>query len=45
VSTVLGLLGAVVFVVCVIVFAAAVTGLVVRLTPSRKPASRQTDAA
>jgi flagellar biogenesis protein FliO len=45
VSTALGLLGIVVFVVCVIAFAAGVTWLVVRLSPSRKPASQSTDSA
>jgi hypothetical protein len=45
VSTALGLLGIVVFVVCVIAFAAGVTWLVVRLSPTRKPADQPTDAA
>jgi hypothetical protein len=35
VDTVLGLIGLVVFVVCVIAFAAAMTWLVVKLTPKR----------
>jgi hypothetical protein len=45
VSTALGLLGIVVFVVCVIAFAAGVTWLVVRLSPSRKPASEPADSS
>ena len=36
---VLGLLGMFVFCACVITLAAAVTGLVVRLSPSKKPTS------
>jgi hypothetical protein len=39
VKTALGLLAMVVFIVCVIGFAAAVTWLVVRLTPASKPKS------
>jgi hypothetical protein len=35
-TTVLGLLGLVVFIVCVIALAAAVTWTVVKLTPARK---------
>jgi flagellar biogenesis protein FliO len=45
VSTALGLVGVVVFVACVITFAAAVTWLVVRLSPARSPASKQTEAS
>ena len=36
-STVLSLLGVAVFIVCTIAFAAAVTWLVVRFSPSRTP--------
>jgi hypothetical protein len=36
---VLGLLGMFLFCACVIALAAAVTGLVVRLSPSKKPTS------
>jgi flagellar biogenesis protein FliO len=43
VSTALGLLGVVVFVVCVIAFAAGVTWVVVRLSPARSPASKQSE--
>jgi hypothetical protein len=35
--TVLGLLGMFVFIVCVIAFAAGVTWLVVKFTPTKKP--------
>jgi flagellar biogenesis protein FliO len=45
VSTALGLVGVVVFVACVIAFAAGVTWLVVRLSPTRSPARRPTDTA
>jgi hypothetical protein len=38
VSTVLGLIGLLVFIVCVILLAATVTWLVVRLTPQREDA-------
>jgi hypothetical protein len=36
VTTALGLLGLLVFIVCVILFAAATTWLVVKLSPSKK---------
>ena len=37
-DTVFGLLGLIVFCVCVILFAAAMTWVVVKLSPARKPA-------
>jgi hypothetical protein len=45
VSTALGLVGVVVFVACVIAFAAGVTWLVVRVSPTRSRASQPTDTA
>jgi hypothetical protein len=45
VSTALGLLGVLVFVPCVIGIAAGVTWLVVRISPTRSPASREGEGA
>ena len=39
--TVLGLLGVLVFIACTIVLAAAVTWVVVRVTPAEKPKPKQ----
>jgi hypothetical protein len=36
VTTILGLLGLVAYIVCIVAFAAAVTWVVVRLTPARR---------
>jgi hypothetical protein len=44
VSTVLGLLGLIVYVVCVIGIAAGVTWLVVRITPTGKKKETETPA-
>jgi hypothetical protein len=41
VENVLGLIGFVLFIVCVILTAAAITWLVVKLSPSRKPTDDQ----
>jgi hypothetical protein len=45
VTTVLGLLGIVVFIVCVIALAAAVTWTVVRLTPSHSKRHAETGSS
>jgi hypothetical protein len=45
VSTALGLLGILVFVPCVIGFAAGITWLVVRLSPKRTPSTPPADTA
>ena len=44
-GTVLGLLGLVVFIVAVIAFAAGVTYLVIRITPSEKEKKPQAEAS
>jgi hypothetical protein len=41
VDTVLGLIGLVIFAVCVIALAAVTTWIVVRLSPGKKPQSQQ----
>jgi hypothetical protein len=41
VDTVLGLLGLIVFTVCVIVFAAAITWVVVKVSPAQSRSQRQ----
>jgi hypothetical protein len=41
VDTVLGLLGLIVFIVCVIVFAATITWVVVKVSPARSSTQRQ----
>jgi hypothetical protein len=45
VETVLGLLGLVVFIVAVIAFAAAVTFVVIRVTPAEKEKKPQAEAS
>jgi hypothetical protein len=45
VDTVLGLLGILVFIPCVITLAAALTWIVVKFSPAPKPASDQGDGA
>jgi hypothetical protein len=42
VSTVLGLIGLAIFIVCVIALAAGVTWTVVKLSPPREPKPKQT---
>jgi hypothetical protein len=44
VDTVLGLLGLVVFIACVIALAAGITWLVVRLIPAREPEKKESAA-
>jgi len=44
VGTVLGLLGILVFIPCVIALAAALTWIVVRFSPAPKPASEQAES-
>jgi hypothetical protein len=44
VDTILGLIGVVVWIVCVIALAASVTWVVVRLLPGEKPAAPGSDA-
>jgi hypothetical protein len=41
-ATVLGLIGLVVFIVCVIALAAGITWLVVKISPQRKDATERT---